>query len=133
MSVPAHCVQDNVYVIESTTDQWGNTCDFVSSKVWVMDFNNEAHAVEDYKFFSCSFDEQLDCFTPLMGKNRGIVGGWPGYLSRRTDGLTLVSALAKEFGANYGHGIKAWRTGNDVEWSQLAASLLIGDPYDNMV
>eukprot|EP00449_Zooxanthella_nutricula_P024118 CAMPEP_0198542504 /NCGR_PEP_ID=MMETSP1462-20131121/57787_1 /TAXON_ID=1333877 /ORGANISM="Brandtodinium nutriculum, Strain RCC3387" /LENGTH=171 /DNA_ID=CAMNT_0044272733 /DNA_START=92 /DNA_END=603 /DNA_ORIENTATION=- len=106
MSVPAQCVQDSVYVIQTdTTDQWNNKCDFVSSKVWVMDFEDKAHAVEDYKFFRCDLGEHVDCFAPLIGSNRGIVGGMPGYLGRRTDGLTLMSALAKEFGANYGHGV----------------------------
>jgi len=136
MSVPAQCVQDNVKVIQKGIfDQWNNKCDFVSSKIWVMDFDQQPLAVEDFRFFRCNRTQSVLCDGSLMGRNSGIVGGMPGYMGTRKDGLTLASALAKEFGANYGHGVKAWRTGSDVEWSgsELSASLLIGDPYDNMV
>jgi len=133
MSVPAHCVQDNVEVVEAgAPDVWSNSCDLVKAKVWVLDFDGEPHAVEEYKFYRCSMGQGLPCAAPLIGKHSGIVGAQPGYIGRGGD-LSLVSALAMEFGANYGHGIKAWRTGDDVQWSQLAASLLIGDPYDDMI
>lgn len=133
MSVPAHCVQDDVEVVQAgVKDVWGNTCDFVKAKVWVLDFDDKPHAVDEYSFYSCYMAEDHPCDQPLSDRHSGIVGGKPGYM-RHQKSLTLVSALAMAFGANYGHGIKAWRTGDDVQWSQLAASLFIGDPYDNMI